>query len=97
MIYTDNFLRHYTVGEKRKIEIQVIPNDENDIAVISSATYDIIKGGQVVKSGNCDIDYETKIVGLLFEADNIGKYTARFRVTVPPEVLNTDVICEVSA
>ena len=96
MISTDNFLRHYTVGEKRKIEIQIIPNNKDDIVVISSATYNIIKSGQTIQSGNCDIDPETKIVGFLFEANNIGRYTARFSVTVPPEIINTDVICAVS-
>lgn len=92
----DNFLRHYTVGEKRMIEIQIIPNSKEDIVVISSATYEILRGRQVIKSGNCEIDSETKIVGFLFEADDVGKYTARFRVTVPPEILNTDVSCAVS-
>lgn len=92
----DNILRHYTVGEKRMIEIQIIPNSKEDIVVISSATYEILRGGQVIKSGNCEIDSETKIVGFLFEADDVGKYTARFRVTVPPEILNTDVSCAVS-
>lgn len=87
--------REYTVGEKRLIEWQIRPNSKSDIVIVSDARYEVCNSdGVVVKSGKCDVSGLK--VGFLFEADTAGTFTARIFVTVPPEIVEAEITCEVS-
>jgi hypothetical protein len=82
--------RYYSVGEKRLIEWDVRPNNENDILVITEARYEVYKGNELIKAG--DMTVEDKKVSFIFEAVEKGEFVVKGFVTVPPETISTELI-----
>ena len=85
--------RYYSIGEKRLIEWDIRPNNENDILVITEARYEIYKGEELVNSGSMTV--EDKRVSLVFEATDKGEFVIKGFVTVPPETISTELIAQV--
>lgn len=85
--------RYYSIGEKRLIEWDIRPNNENDILVITEARYEIYKGEELVKFGSMTV--EDKRVSLVFEATDKGEFVIKGFVTVPPETISTELIAQV--
>lgn len=85
--------RYYNIGEKRLIEWDIRPNNENDILVITEARYEIYKGEKLVKSGSMTV--EDKRVSFVFEATDKGEFVIKGFVTVPPETISTELIAQV--
>ena len=85
--------RYYNIGEKRLIEWDIRPNNENDILVITEARYEIYKGEELVSSGSMTV--EDKRVSLVFEATDKGEFVIKGFVTVPPETVSTELIAQV--
>ncbi len=89
------FNRQYTVGEKRLIEWQIKPNAQIDTVVVTDARYELLKNGEVVKTGKADID--GRKLSCMFEAEETGSFLLRVFVTVPPETVKAEVNIDVSS
>lgn len=87
--------RQYTVGEKRLIEWQIKPNTQIDTVVVTDAHYELLKNGEVVKTGNVDID--GRKISCMFEAEETGSFLLRVFVTVPPETVKAELYIDVSS
>lgn len=85
--------RYYSIGEKRLIEWDIRPNNENDILVITEARYEIYKGEKLVNSGSMSV--EDKRVSFVFEAIEKGEFVIKGFITVPPETISTELIAQV--
>ena len=85
--------RYYNIGEKRLIEWDIRPNNENDILVITEARYEIYKSEELVNSGSMTV--EDKRVSFVFEATDKGEFVIKGFVTVPPETISTELIAQV--
>lgn len=86
--------RQYTVGEKRLIEWQIKPNSQIDTVVVTKARYELLKNGEVVKTGNMDVN--GRKISCMFEAEEIGSFLLRVFVTVPPETVKAELYINVS-
>lgn len=87
--------RQYTVGEKRLIEWQIKPNTQIDTVVVTDAYYELLKNGEVVKTGIVDID--GRKISCMFEAEETGSFLLRVFVTVPPETVKAELYIDVSS
>lgn len=85
--------RYYDIGEKRLVEWDIRPNNENDILVITGARYEIYKEDQLIKSGSMEIT--DKRVSFVFEATEKGEFVVKGFVTIPPETISTELIAQV--
>lgn len=86
--------RFYAVGEARRIEWNIVPNDPDDTVVITGARYEILdENNETTETGQCDVDGMK--VGVLFRAETAGTYLVRIFVTVPPETAETEIVCSV--
>lgn len=85
--------RYYNIGEKRLIEWDIRPNDENDILVITEARYEVYKEDELIQNGSMKI--EDKRVSFIFEAVEKGEFVVKGFVTVPPETISTELIAQV--
>lgn len=73
-------------GEKKVISAVVTPADDNELLIISTATYDIYdRNGTSVKSGNLEVDGNE--ISLLYEANTEGYFTLKITVVVGKETI----------
>ena len=86
--------RYYNLGDKRLIEWELRPNDENDILVIEPnySGYEIYKIGSEEESKKGKLVIEDKKVGFTFHANEEGEFLVKIFVTVPPETVSTELI-----
>lgn len=89
----DCIRRKYTVGEKRVLEWQIMPNHPRDIIVVTDARYEVVSGGAVVDSGKMTVDGLK--VSCIFDASEEGSFVFRIFVTVPPETVETELHIDV--
>ncbi len=87
--------REYTVGEKRLIEWQIQPNSKIDTVVVTDARYELLKNGEVIKTGNAEVSGLK--ISLMFEAEEKGNFILRVFVTVPPETIKAELSIFVSS
>lgn len=87
--------REYTVGEKRLIEWLIQPNSKLDTVVVTDARYELLKNGEVVKTGNAEVNGLK--ISLMFEAEEKGNFILRVFVTVPPETIKAELSIFVSS
>ena len=86
--------RIYTVGEVHQLDWEIKPNNRNDIVVVTSARYEILKRNTVIESGNAKVDGLK--ISCLFSAKEKGCYTVRIFVTVPPETVSAELEIDVT-
>ena len=89
--------RYYSLGEKRLIEWELRPNDENDTLVISPdySGYEIQKIGSDAEPIKGRLEIGDKKVWLKFHAEEEGEFLIKIFVTVPPETVSTELIAQV--
>lgn len=89
--------RYYNLGEKRLIEWDLKPNDENDTLVINEneTRYEIYKIGSDEEPKKGKLVIEEKKVGFTFHANEEGEFLIKIFVTVPPETVSTELIAQV--
>lgn len=87
--------RQYTVGEKKLVEWIIKPNTQIDTIVVTDARYELLKNGEILKTGNVDVS-GCKI-SYMFEAEEPGSFLLRVFVTVPPETVKAELSIEVSS
>lgn len=75
----------FYVGEKKYVSARVQPKKHGEIAVITSAVYELLDGETVIESGNCTIDKDT--VEILLATDTAGFYTLKIIFTVGVETI----------
>lgn len=75
-------IRFYA-GEKKYIDITVVPKNQNDTVVISSALYELYKNDSVVESGECEA--EGRNLKILLGIDTDGTYTLKITVAIGAE------------
>ena len=74
---------NFYAGEKKYIDIDVVPKNRNDTVVVSSATYQLIDGETAVESGECEIDGAH--LKILLGIDDEGAYTLKVTVVIGAE------------
>lgn len=74
-------------GETREISGYCEPKNQNEKAVIHSATFELFAGSSnnIVDSGNCNVDQDK--FSFLFQADEDGCYELEVIVSVGKEVI----------
>lgn len=72
-------------GEKRLVDLKVIPTDPNEIAVIKSAKYELIDSEteKVIEHGQCESDTDNLTV--LLRCEKSGSYVLKFKIEVGRE------------
>ena len=90
--------RLYRVGERHLIEWQIKPNKPTDIVVITKAKYNLLRGDEIIDSGNATVSTVDgkHIVSVLFKANDPGTFTLRIFVTVPPETTAAEIWIDVT-
>ena len=70
-------------GEKKYVQF-LISSKKKEPIIITSATYTVTHNGEMVTSGDCEIDGSTILV--LLDPLNIGSYQLEITYTIPPEI-----------
>lgn len=78
-----NDIRFYA-GEKKYITVSVIPKNQNDTVVVSSAIYELLREDETVETGECTID--GRQLKILLKIDTCGIYTLKVTVAVGEEI-----------
>lgn len=67
-------------------DIKFLIDKKNEpMVIVNDATYELIREGEVVTSGSCDI-IEGKILRILFEANEVGSYKLILTYRVGEEI-----------
>lgn len=75
---------NFYAGEKKYIDIDVVPKNRNDTVVVSSATYQLLNGETAVEAGGCEIDGAH--LKILLGIDDEGAYTLKVTVGIGAEI-----------
>lgn len=84
--------KHFMLGERKFVNFEV--TSKNEDFVITSATYELSYGGEVIDSGNCDIDGH-EISVLLTSPEEKGTYILKIFYEIPPERRGIEVVVDV--
>lgn len=75
---------NFYAGEKKYIDIDVVPKNRNDTVVVSSAMYQLLDGETAaVEAGDCEID--GAYLKILLGIDDEGAYTLKVTVVIGAE------------
>ena len=84
--------KHFMLGERKFVNFEVTGKTEDFI--ITSATYELSYNGEVIDSGECEIDGH-EISVLLTSPEEKGTYILKIFYEIPPEIRGIEVVVDV--
>lgn len=84
--------KHFMLGERKFVDFEVTSKSEDFI--VTTATYELSYNGEVIDSGDCDIDGH-RISVLLTSPDEKGTYILKIFYEIPPERRGIEVVIDV--
>lgn len=85
-------MRKFILGEEKYLDFEVRSKSLHTI-VITSAYYKLMRGANVILSGNCEINGDR--ISILLEPPERGDYVLELTYTVAPETRKEKIILRV--
>lgn len=92
-MYSDTF--HFYEGERKEITATVSPKNENEVVVITSATFELerVSDKTVIQTDNCEISGNE--ISMLLEVDTAGIFGLTMTAYVGKEVVKKTALIKV--
>lgn len=84
--------KNFMLGERKFVSFEVTSKDEDFI--ITNATYELSYNGEIIDSGNCEINGHELSV-LLTSPEEKGTYLLKVFYEIPPEIRGVEVVVDV--